>query len=241
MSNNNNLKRLNILLRTISKINRQIIISNDKKKLCQKICNYLIKIKGYKFVWMGLKESKNDKFVPIATAGKNKDFIKSIKDSWGKYRFDGCHTSISLESGKPFVIEDLKNVERFIPWDKKAIEEGFLSAVILPIKYHNDVIGTIHVYSDMEKYFLKEEVSFLDEVAGDIIIGINSIRNEKELIKSKREYEELFKRISSCVAIYEATDNGNDFIIKDFNQAAEKTEKLRREDIIGKSVLKDRF
>jgi len=238
MSNNNNLKRLNILLRTISKINQQLVISSDEKKLCQKICHYLIRIKGYKFVWMGLKESNNDEITPVAIAGKDKDFVRYIKNSWNKYGFNGCPTSIALESGIPFLIEDLKNEERFVPWDRNAIENGFLSALVLPIKYHNDVIGTLHIYSDTKNYFLKEEVLFLKEVAGDLSIGIKSIRDERELIESKREYEELFKRISSCVAIYKAKDNGNDFIIKDFNQAAEKAEKIKREDIIGKSVLK---
>jgi PAS domain S-box-containing protein len=238
MSNNNNLKRLNILLRTISKINEQLVISDDEKKLCQKICSYLVKIKGYKFVWMGLKESENDKLTPIAIAGQDKDFIKYIKNSWNKYGFNGCPTSMALASGMPFLIEDLKNEERFVPWDRNAIENGFLSALVLPIKYHNDVIGTLHIYSDMKNYFLEEEVSFLKEVTGDISIGIKSIRDERELIESKREYEELFKRISSCVAIYKAKDNGNDFIIKDFNLAAERAEKIKREDIIGKSVLK---
>ena len=187
---------------------------------------------------MGLKESENDKLTPIAIAGKDKDFIKYIKNSWNKYGFNGCPNSMALKSGKHFVIEDLENEERFVPWDRKAIENGFLSALALPIKYHNDVIGTLHIYSDMKNYFLKEEVSFLNEVARDISIRIKSIRDEREFIESKIEYEELFRRISSCVAIYEAKDNGNDFIFKDFNQAAEKADNIKREDIIGKSVLK---
>ena len=54
----------------------------------------------------------------------------------------------------------------------------------------------------------------------------------------KKEYEELFNNINSCIAIYEAVENANDFIIRDFNKAAEKADKIKREDIIGKSVLK---
>jgi len=54
----------------------------------------------------------------------------------------------------------------------------------------------------------------------------------------KKEYEELFNTMNSCIAIYEAAENGNDFIIRDFNKAAEKADKIKREDVIGKSVLK---
>jgi len=51
-------------------------------------------------------------------------------------------------------------------------------------------------------------------------------------------YRQLFNNMSSCVAIYEAVDDGNDFIIKDFNKAAENAERVSKKDIVGKSVLK---
>ena len=34
--------------------------------------------------------------------------------------------------------------------------------------------------------------------------------------------------MSSGVAVYEAIDNGNDFIFKDFNRAGEQTKKLKK-------------
>jgi len=237
-NNNNNLKILSKSLKAISKINLDLLSFNSEKKLCQKICNDLVRIKGYKFVWMGLKESRNDNITSISIAGKNKDFIKFIKNSWEKYGFNKYSAQETFGSNKPFLNKDLTNKERFVPWNKEVLEEGFLSALILPIRYHSDVIGTLHVYSDTKNYFIKEERSFLKEVAGDIGLGIKSIKDDRKSIKSKIEYKELFKRISSCVAVYEATGNGNDFIFKDFNKAAEKADKIKRKDIIGKSVLK---
>lgn len=61
---------------------------------------------------------------------------------------------------------------------------------------------------------------------------------EEVIQESESRFRELFKHMSSGVVIYEAKDNGRDFIIKDFNRAAEKIEKVKKEDIIGKSVLK---
>jgi GAF domain-containing protein len=238
MSDNSNLKRLNILLKTTRKINQELAISDDEKKLCQKICRYLMQIKGYKFAWMGFNEVGNDKFRPIVITGKDKDFIKNIKNTWKEYKFNSDPTSFALKNGASFVIKDLVHEERFVPWDKTAMVGGFLSATVLPIKYYNDVIGTLHIYSDIKNYFIKEELSFLKEVACDISIGIKNIRNERKLTESKREYQELFKRISSCVAIYETKDNGNDFIIKDFNQAAEKTEKVKKEEYYRQKCFK---
>ncbi|MBE3089192.1 MAG: GAF domain-containing protein, partial [Actinobacteria bacterium] len=189
--NNNDLKILSKSLKAISKINQELLSFSSEKKLCQNICNDLVRIKGYKFIWIGLKESRNDNITSISIAGKNKDFIKFIKNSWEKYGFNKYSAQKTFGSNKPFLNKDLTNKERFVPWDKEVAKEGFLSALVLPIKYHNDIIGTLHVYSDTKNYFLKEERSFLKEVAGDIGLGIKSIRDDRKSIKSKIEYKEL--------------------------------------------------
>lgn len=55
---------------------------------------------------------------------------------------------------------------------------------------------------------------------------------------SEEHFRQLFENVSSGIAVYEASDNGNDFIFKDFNKAAEKIEKLKKKAVVGKSVLK---
>ncbi len=49
-------------------------------------------------------------------------------------------------------------------------------------------------------------------------------------------YSELFNHMSSGVAVYEAVDDGEDFILKDFNPAAEKIERVSREEVLGRRV-----
>ncbi len=65
-------------------------------------------------------------------------------------------------------------------------------------------------------------------------------RAENALRHSENRYRELFDHINSGVAVYEVVDNGKDFIFKDFNRAGEKTDNVRREDLIGKSIYKVR-
>ncbi|OPY36085.1 MAG: sensory histidine kinase AtoS [Methanoregula sp. PtaU1.Bin051] len=62
-------------------------------------------------------------------------------------------------------------------------------------------------------------------------------RKAEEAIRiSEKKFRELFDNMSSGVAVYEAKNNGADFIIRDFNRAAEKIENINRHDIIGQSV-----
>ena len=62
--------------------------------------------------------------------------------------------------------------------------------------------------------------------------------NEEELNKSRRLYKALFEGSINAIAVYEVVDGGNDFVFKDFNPAGERIEKIKREDVIGKSVIK---
>jgi PAS domain S-box-containing protein len=50
-------------------------------------------------------------------------------------------------------------------------------------------------------------------------------------------FRELFNNMDDAVAVYEAKDGGADFIIKDLNRAAELTEKVKRELVVGRGIL----
>ncbi|MFA5078943.1 MAG: PAS domain-containing protein, partial [Dehalococcoidia bacterium] len=49
-------------------------------------------------------------------------------------------------------------------------------------------------------------------------------------------YSELFNHMSSGVAVFEAVDEGKDFILKDINPAAERIEHISRDDVLGRRV-----
>jgi len=57
-----------------------------------------------------------------------------------------------------------------------------------------------------------------------------------ELLASESRYRQLFENSSSGVIIYEACDQGNDFIIRDCNRAVETIEQISRQEVIGHKV-----
>lgn len=59
---------------------------------------------------------------------------------------------------------------------------------------------------------------------------------EEALKNNELRFRELFRNISSGVAVYEAVENGRDFIFKDFNLAAERMEKTSKKQILNKKV-----
>jgi len=70
-----------------------------------------------------------------------------------------------------------------------------------------------------------------------IMASFWDLKAEELLKEHEKRYRELVARISSGVAVYEAVDGGRDFIFKDINPAGGHISKVRREDIIGRSLL----
>ncbi len=69
----------------------------------------------------------------------------------------------------------------------------------------------------------------------------NNCSSQQDAEDALKEYEAkfraLFDNVSSGVAIYEARNDGEDFVFVDFNTAAEEIEHIKKEELIGKSVL----
>ena len=61
---------------------------------------------------------------------------------------------------------------------------------------------------------------------------------EHALAESEHSFRELFDTMTSGVAVYEVKNNGNKFIFKDFNKAAERITGLKRDQIVGKDAEK---
>lgn len=61
-------------------------------------------------------------------------------------------------------------------------------------------------------------------------------RIETALRENEERYQGLFDTMRSGVAVYDAVDDGADFVFKDFNRAAEFIEGVHREEILGKRL-----
>jgi len=59
---------------------------------------------------------------------------------------------------------------------------------------------------------------------------------EDELKEYQAKFKALFDNVSSGVAIYEARNDGEDFVFVDFNAVAEEIDQIKKEELTGKSV-----
>jgi len=128
------------------------------------------------------------------------------------------------KDGLQFLIELRKQNNRipFILFTGKGREELAIKALNLGADgYHNKQGSPETVYG---------------ELAHAIVQLVNQNRLKTELANGEVRFKQFFSNLPNAVAVYEAISNGEDFVFKDFNAAAEKIEKTSKADIIGKRV-----
>jgi PAS domain S-box-containing protein len=218
----------------------------DGKNITTEIRTYPVKIKGKKLV-LGIARDITER----------KKIEEALRTSEEKYRYvveranDGIiliqkqkivfsNKSFARMSG--YSVAELEGLEfiRLVPKELHAMiadrVRRRLAGEDLPSIYELDLIRK------NGNNFLVDVNAGIMEIKGeptDLVILRDITERKKtqeKLFAIERRYHDLFDHLHSGVAVYEAVDNGKDFIFKDFNPAAEKIEHLQKENIIGKRV-----
>jgi PAS domain S-box-containing protein len=113
---------------------------------------------------------------------------------------------------------------------------GYESVALIPVKSGDEIIGLLQLNDHRRNQFTREIILFFEGLGASIGIAVARKKAREALNESEARFRELFNRMSSGVAVYEAVDNGADFVFRDFNPAAEKIEKISRKDILGRRV-----
>ena len=84
---------------------------------------------------------------------------------------------------------------------------------------------------------IRDEDSMFKGVVGVIRETTDRVRTEQVLQESETLFRELFDNMSNGVAIYEAVEDGRDFIIKNLNRAGLASGMKKKEETIGRSIM----
>ncbi len=134
--------------------------------------------------------------------------------------------------------------ERFHPEDRERLH-GLIERFLENTLGDDEVTATEYRWKrkDGEYYWLSDNSVLIRDPEGNPIALVGSARDitaqkqaDEVLRESETRYRELFDGINSGVAVYEALADGEDFLIRDFGQAAERIEEITKEEIVGRKV-----
>ena len=126
--------KTNRTLQCLSECNSVLIHSNDEARLLEDICRVIVKVGGFRLVWVGFALDDEDSTVrPAAYFGYNDDYLETIKISWSATEEGDGPTGTAIRSGKASICHDIQQDPLYAPWRQEALNRGYNSSIALPI------------------------------------------------------------------------------------------------------------
>jgi PAS domain S-box-containing protein len=102
---------------------------------------------------------------------------------------------------------------------------------------------TVSGLTELKGVFFDNQFAPIQSLDGKVIglVGVatditENKKAEVALRENKERWKSLFNNSPNAIAVYQAVDDGNDFVFTDFNLTAQTTENLNRDEVVGKRI-----
>lgn len=171
------LRKLNQTLTALGKSSKIMSQSKDETEYLNQVCQIVVQDTDFAMVWIGFAEEDESKTIrPMASAGFNDNYLESIQLRWDDSEFGRGPTGTCIRTGKMSMCNNILTDPDFEPWRDEALNHGFASSIVFPLKNSERTFGAISIYSKVPDSFLEAEINLLSELANDLAQGINTIR-----------------------------------------------------------------
>jgi PAS domain S-box-containing protein len=181
--------RINRQLRAISDCNQAIVRATDEQVLSTSVCRILCEVVGYRMAWVGRIEHDEAKSVlPVAWFGEDNGYLASANITWADTERGRGPTGIAARTGKTDFCQNFLTESKATPWREEALKRGFRSSIAIPLHIGNGLVSAILTLYAGEPYgFTAAEVELLEELAGDLVFGIEALRTKKDRDRAEEE------------------------------------------------------
>jgi PAS domain S-box-containing protein len=171
------LRRVNRTLQTISKCNQVTVRAADESHLLDNICGILVRSGGYRMAWVGYAENDEGKSVrPVAHAGFEEGYLQTASITWADTESGRGPTGAAIRTGKPVVARDTQADHSLAPWREEALKRRYASTIALPILLNAHVLGALTIYAEEPDAFDSEEIQLLTDLSNNLTYGIQGLR-----------------------------------------------------------------
>ena len=171
------LKQSNRALRLLSASNRILLRSPHEDDQLAQVCRIAVEIGGYRLAWVGIAQFDADKSVsPAAYYGAEQGFLSQARMTWAEGERGTSAMSTAIRTGTIQLRQDILNDPQLAPWHEDACSRNYQSAIALPLRLQEEVIGALAIYAPEPHAFHGQEVALLEELADDLSFGIQNLR-----------------------------------------------------------------
>ena len=166
-------------VKLLSELNEALLRARSEKELLEEYCRIIVQAGGYRMAWVGFAQSEPEKcVVPVAWFGQEDGYLSEIKVRWDGGEWSHGPTAKAVVSGQIEVAQDFENDSRLQMYRAKAKKRGFKSSIAVPFHLSTDAVAVLTAYGSTLNAWSETERRLMDQVAGALGFGINTLRNE---------------------------------------------------------------
>jgi len=180
---------------------RVLVHAADEPTMLREICAIVVAQGGHRSAWIGFAQHDEQKTVrPVAAAGIALGEAQHLQLTWSDAPKGRGAVGTAIRTRRPKAIDDYFAQAEYAAWREFAATHGFRSGVALPLLVDESCSGVLMINSPEVRRFDAEEVALLEELAGDIAFGIQSLRARQSRVQADqalRESESLFREFAA--------------------------------------------
>ena len=195
--------KANRLYNFISNINKSIVHITEQGKLLDTACAIATEIGRFKMAWIGLTD-ENGLLNRVSFSGDQEAADRIMQPS-GLDPDNPLHKDIPtvkvLRTGKYIVNNDIQNDPLLSHWKAEFVAQHIRAAISLPIIKAGKVAGVFGFFSTVKDFFDVQEISLLEEAAGDISFALGFFdkttkhrETEQLLLRNEKRFRALIEK-----------------------------------------------
>jgi PAS domain S-box-containing protein len=210
------LKRANRLYHFTSRINHVVVHATDEIALYQQVCEVGIDIGKFELAWVGIINEDEEKLFVVSSAGHDKGYLADVTPiSISTDAREGPMMKM-IRTGVFVHCNDIATDVLMKPWANKALERGYRSSILLPIRKFGKVVGSFNLYAHEANYFDDKEIQLLLETTNNISHTLEHLEKERmrRMAEQQIQAEKVFSdsMINSLPGIFYFYDRAGRFI-----------------------------
>jgi putative nucleotidyltransferase with HDIG domain len=170
----------------------------------------------------------------MAHAGHDDGYLATMQLTWADTERGQGPTGRTVRSGITQLCQDIASAPLNLPWRDEALKRGYASSIGLALKDVNgEVFGILTVYAEEAQAFTADEIKLLEEMAGDLAFGVQSLRtrrerdlalekNQQQLVQLQDNLEDTVRAIATIVEMRDPYTSGHQIRVAELASAIAK-------------------
>ncbi len=181
------LEHLGRLYSVLSRLNQVMVRTADRHRLLHEVCRIVVEEGRFRMAWFGDVDKATGLVRPVVSYGYDQGYLAGVRISVSDEPSGRGPTGSALRERRPFVVNDIANEARMLPWRKAALARGYRCSAAFPVMIGDRLVGAFTLYASEPGFFGEEIVSLLDGVAADVAFALESLDREAQRQAAERE------------------------------------------------------